>query len=126
MVTRRNCLPRQSAGALSAELAVAMAILAAVMIPLSFAFQQEMKLCRAHYHDAVVMEIVDGEMEILAAGEWRAFKEGSQPYPVRAEATKNLPPGQFVLTVSGKKLRLEWRPARPRDGRKMTREAVVK
>lgn len=126
MVTRRNHSRLQRAGALSAELAVAMAILAAVMIPLSFAFQQEMKLCRAHYRDAVVMEIVDGEMEILAAGEWRAFKEGVQSYPVRAEAAKNLPPGKFVLTVSGKKLRLEWRPDRPHGGRKMLREAVVK
>ncbi len=126
MVTRRNHSHRRRAGALSAELAVAMGILAAVMIPLSFAFQQEMKLCRAHYRDAVVMEIVDGEMEILAAGEWAAFKEGAQPYPVRAEAAKNLPPGKFVLTVNGKKLRLEWLPTKTRDGRKMMREAVVK
>jgi len=32
----------------------------------------------ASYQRAVAMEIVDGEIEILAAGEWLAFKSGAQ------------------------------------------------
>ena len=93
-----------------AEVAVGIAILVAVLLPLSLSMLKDQKLCRAYYHRAVAMEIVDGEMEILAAGEWRAFQPGSQPYPVRAEAAKNLPPGRFILTRENRLIRLEWVP----------------
>ena len=60
-----------------------MSILAVAMIPLTYSFVQEQKLCRAYYYRAVVMEILDGELEVLVAGEWRSFKEGSQAYRVK-------------------------------------------
>ncbi len=93
-----------------AEVAVGIAIFVGVLLPLSLSMLQDQKLCRAYYYRAVAMEIVDGEMEILAAGEWREFKSGSQPYPVRAAAAKNLPPGRFILTRENKLFRLEWVP----------------
>ena len=96
-----------------AEVAVGITILVAVLLPLSLSMLKDQKLCRAYYYRAVAMEIVDGEMEILAAGEWRAFPTGAQPYPVRAEAAKNLPPGRFTLTRQEKLFRLEWVPAKP-------------
>src|SRR5438876_3763817 len=74
------------AGFLSIELAVAMAILAATLIPMSYAFLHERQLSRACYYRAVAMEIVDGEIELLRAGEWRAFAEGSNSYSTRAES----------------------------------------
>ena len=117
--------PVGESGALTTELVVAVAILAAVLMPMAYAFQQEMKLCRGYYYDAVALELVDGEMEILAAGEWRAFSTGVHPYPVTAEAARNLPPGRFTLAVSNQTLRLEWRPARKGHGRVMVREARV-
>lgn len=109
-------------GMLTTELIVSLAILTLAVIPLSFGFLQEAKSCRDYYREAVAMEIVDGEMEILAAGEWRAFREGQQPYAIRAEAAKNLPPGQFLLTLSNGMVRLEWRPERRGTGRPVTRE----
>ena len=36
------------------------------------------------------MEIVDGEMEILAAGDWRVLPEGMQSYTVHAKAAASL------------------------------------
>jgi hypothetical protein len=60
-------------GALVTEAVIALGILAVTLIPLAFAFMQEIKLCRAYYYKAVALEIIDGEMEVLAAGEWRAF-----------------------------------------------------
>jgi hypothetical protein len=117
---------RGERGAVLTEMVVAMAILAVVVLPMAYAFMHEMKLCRSYYYDAVAMEIVDGEMEILAAGEWRAFPPGVHPYPVRAGAATNLPPGRFVLTVAEQTLRLEWRPAQKGKGRPMVREARVK
>ncbi len=115
----------REAGMLTTELIISLAILVAVALPLAFAFYQEMKLCRAYYSDAIAMEIVDGEMEVLAAGEWRAFPEGQQDYPVRAEAARNLPPGRFVLSRTAQKVRLEWRPAKPGRGHLVAREVML-
>jgi hypothetical protein len=96
--------------ALITELVVAMAILALVILPLSYGFWHEAKLTRAYYHRALAMEIVDGEMEVLAAGEWRAYREGTQVYPVALASSTNLPPGEFVLTIQPPLLRLAWQP----------------
>ncbi|NBV21969.1 MAG: hypothetical protein EBS05_08620 [Proteobacteria bacterium] len=96
------------------------------MLPLSFSFYGEQKLLRSHYHHAVAMEIVDGEMEILVAGEWQAMPEGTQAYAVKAGATKSLPPGKFTLTRTGKALRLEWVPDKGGSGGKVVREAVAR
>ena len=54
------------------------------------------------------MEIIDGELEILAAGGWHDISEGAHPYAVHANSVANLPPGQFLLTRAGNRLRLEW------------------
>jgi hypothetical protein len=121
---QKNSVQRRAA--LTTELVIAMAILATALIPISFAFIQEMKLCRAYYYKAVAMEIIDGEMEILVAGEWRAFQEGVQPYAVSAGSATNLPPGKFTLTVAGEIARLEWTPKVQGKGGKVSREAVVK
>ena len=112
-------------GFLSIELAVAMAILAATLIPMSYAFLHERQLSRACYYRAVAMEIVDGEIELLRAGEWRAFAEGSNSYSTRAESARNLPPGRFVLTREGKRLRLEWLPEKRKKGGRVSREVTL-
>ncbi len=115
--------PRSSAaGFLNLELVVAIGILAAVLLPLGGAWYYETKMLRAYYRDTVAMEILDGEMEILAAGEWRAFTVGPHELKPIARAAKNLPPGKFLLTKEDKVIRLEWRPER---GRKMVREVKL-
>lgn len=113
-------------GALTTELVVAIAILAIAVLPLAFSFTHEMKLLRRAYGHAVAMEIVDGEMEILAAGEWRAFTSGTQPYVVKAHAATNLPPGAFQLSISTNHIRLEWIPRESHGGRRIAREAQVR
>jgi len=107
---------------LLAEAVVALAILTGVMLPMAFMFLQETRLCRAAYFKSVAMEIVDGEMEFLAAGEWRAFQPGRQAYPIHAAAATNLPPGQFVLTLEAPRVRLEWIPKNPGAGGSVIRE----
>jgi hypothetical protein len=127
MVTRsqRSGARRRERGMLMTELVIAVGILGLIMIPLSVAVLEEIRMCRVYYNDAVAMEIVDGEMEILAAGEWRAFREGEHTYPVKAGALTNLPPGRFVLTRTPKVVRLEWRPEKPGHGRAMLREVKL-
>ena len=100
---------RRSAHAfLMLELMFAMALLAIAFFPLAYSSIADAKLFRITYQRAVAMEIVDGEMEILAAGEWRVYPEGTQTYQVQANAAANLPAGHFQLTRHGNHLRLEW------------------
>ena len=113
-------------GALLVELLVAMAILAGVLLPLAYSFVSERRLARSCYQRAVAMEIVDGEMEVLLAGEWRAFTPGVHDYHFHATAATNLPPGRCILSVQPGKLRLRWQPARKDQGGPVTREAMLK
>jgi hypothetical protein len=106
------------------ELLVAMAILSGVLLPLAYSIAGERRFARATYQRAVAVEIVDGEMEALAAGAWRAFTNGVIDYPVEARAATNLPPGRFTLTLTPEKLRLEWRPNVKQHGGAVVREVL--
>ena len=117
---------RNERGWLTVEMTIALAILVTAVIPLAFSFVQEQRVCRAYYYRAVAMEIVDGEMEILAAGEWRAFADGQSPYLVKSPAATNLTPGQFRLTKSDRHLRLEWLPEQRKGVGAVVREVTVK
>ena len=119
---KRNGRKRAS---LMIELLAAMAILAGVAIPLAWSLSSERRLARALYQRAVAMEIIDGEMEILVAGEWREFSQGRHEYTVRAMSATNLPLGGFYLTVEPKVVRLEWQPAVKHHGGALQREALL-
>jgi len=108
------------------ELIVAMALITGAMLPLGYSFASEYRLARASYQRAVAMEIVDGELEILAAGEWRAQPGGSSEYRVHAVAATNLPPGRFQLTIQSRTIRLEWRPAVRQHGGSVVREVTLR
>lgn len=108
------------------DLIIGMAILTVAFMPLAFSFVRERQLLRAETSRAVAVEIVDGEMEILAAGEWRDFPDGQQVYTVHAQAAASLPPGHFQLTRTGKHLRLEWKSDKPHGIGMVVREITVK
>lgn len=111
---------------LTTEMVIALCILVLTMLPLAFAFRHETRLLKAYYFRALAMEIVDGEMEVLAAGEWRAYSPGEQRYPVTAIAATNLPPGEFVLTLHEGRARLEWIPQKRNHGGRVAREVALK
>ncbi len=113
-------------GMLSTDLMIALAILMLAVMPLALSFAQEGRLMRQSYQKAAAMELIDGEMEILLAGEWRAFHEGSQPYELHGASTKNLPPGRTVLTLNGKSVRLEWLPEKDNLATRVIREGVAR
>jgi len=105
---------------------VAMTILSLAIVPLGFSFARERQVLKAEYFRSVADEIVDGEMEILAAGGWKNFPDGSQNYSVHANAAASLPPGHFQLTKTGNRLRLEWTPDKRHGVGAVVREATVK
>lgn len=126
MVTHNPTRRARERGALMTELLVAMALLVGALLPLAYSIAAERRLARAYYQRAVAMAIVDGEMEVLAAGGWRAFTPGTREYPVQAGATTNLPPGAFLLTIHDGKVRLEWKPAVKHHGGSVRREVTIK
>jgi hypothetical protein len=113
-------------GTFMTEMMVAIALLVGTLLPIAYSVASERRQARFSYQRAVAMEIVDGEMEILVAGGWRAFAPGRHALPVNAAAATNLPPGQLLLTVETNRVRLEWQPGVKHMGGPVAREAVVK
>lgn len=126
MVTGPGSSTPRSRGSIMVELLAAMTLLAAALIPVAYSIGSEKRLAHSLYQRAVAMEIVDGEIEALAAGEWRAFPPGTHDYSVQAGAATNLPPGRFTLTIQTNLLRLEWRPAARHHGGLVAREVNIK
>src|SRR5262249_33826608 len=124
---RSNQNPRVTCrtGALMIEFLVAMAIVMGALLPLAYSLAKEKRLARALYQRAVAMEIVDGEIEVLAAGGWKALSNGVAEFPVRALAATNLPPGRFLVTRTDNRIKLEWRPQVKQHGGAVIREITL-
>jgi len=113
-------------GFLLIEVMVAVGIICIAMIPMALTFAKIQKSMRQSYQRAVAIELVDGEMEILLAGEWREFREGTQEYMLRGNSTTNLPGGKTQLTIEGNHVRLAWQPARHGVGGDIVRDGIGK
>jgi len=114
---------RKPGGFLMVDLMVGVAILTIAVLPLAYSFVRERQVLRIEYTRGVADELVDGEMEILAAGAAKNLPDGPQKYTVQAAAANQLPPGHFELTKSGQHLRLEWLPDARRGLGPVVREA---
>jgi hypothetical protein len=113
-------------GYLMVDLLVALAILSLALVPIGFSFVRERQVLKIEYFRSVANEIVDGEMEILAAGDWNNYPDGSQNYPVHARAASTLPSGHFQLTKTGNHLRLEWTSDEKQGVGTVVREVTIK
>ena len=116
----------QKHGYLMVDLLVALAILSLAIVPVGFSFARERQVLKIEYFRSVANEIVDGEMEILAAGDWKNYPDGAQNYPVHALAAATLPPGHFQLTKTGNHLRLEWNSDEKQGVGAIIREVTIK
>jgi hypothetical protein len=118
--------PRRPRGFLEVDLVVGLAILTLAVVPLGYSFARERQVLKIEYCRSVANEIVDGEMEILVAGDGKNFPDGSQNYSVHANAAAKLPPGHFQLTKTGNHLRLEWNPDEKHGVGTVARETTLK
>lgn len=107
------------------DVLAAMALLVLALLPLAYSLASEKRLARAYYQRAIAMEIVDGEIEVLAAGHWRDFPAGTSLYQSRAAAATNLPPGELRLSIAEGTVQLEWLPAVKHHGPAVTRKVRV-
>ena len=99
---------RHVCGFLQVDLMIGLAILSLAIMPLGLSFAHERQVLKLEYYRSVANEIIDGEMEILTAGDWKSLPDGSQIYKVQSRAAGVLPPGHFQLTKNGNHLKLEW------------------
>jgi hypothetical protein len=120
-----NAQRRRTPGFLEVDLLIGLAILTLAVVPLGFAFARERHVLKIEYCRSVANKIVDGEMEILAAGAARNLPDGAQAYAVHANAASQLPPGHFQLTKNGNHLRLEWTPDKKRGVSAVIRETTL-
>ena len=97
---------------LQLDVAIALTVLALVFIPLSVSSSGGLDLARRHYFEAVALQLIDGEMDVLLAGERRKYTTGEHRITPVGEAVQNLPEGEFVLTVHDQKLTLAWVPTK--------------
>lgn len=116
----------RKAGLLMTDLLVSITLLCLAIVPIVMGLVQESRALRANYQHAIAAEIVDGEMELLVAGEWRSYTNGVHQLSPRANAATNLPPGHFQLTVAPKHLLLEWLPSVTGQGGRVSREVMLK
>jgi hypothetical protein len=117
---------RSRRGFLEVDMLVALAILSLAIMPVGFSFVRERQVLRMEYIHSVANEIVDGEMEMLVAGDWKNYPDGVQNYSVRAGAVASLPPGHFQLTKTGNHLRLEWKSDWKHSGAPVIRDAIIR
>lgn len=126
VIALQNNSRRRKSGLLMADFLVGLAFLCIAIVPIVMSLASERHFLRINYQHAIAMEIVDGEMELLVAGEWRHYTNGVHQLTPRANAATNLPPGTFQLTVAQKHLRLEWLPNETGQGGSVKREITLK
>lgn len=112
MVNKPTTHHRSQRGIVAADLAIALGIIALVIAPLTHSWLKEQQVMSGLYKRSIAMQIVDGEAEILAAGEWIELPTGSHPYAVTGAAAKNLPEGKFIATRTTDSIKLEWVPTK--------------
>src|SRR2546423_30089 len=113
-------------GAMMMELVVAMALWSVALLPLAYSFMAEKRLARASYQRAVAIQLVDGEMEVLMAGEWKKYTPGKHEYKITGHAVSNLAPGKFMLVLQPPRLKLEWQPAFKDYGGRVSRGITLR
>jgi hypothetical protein len=103
---------RQRAGFLEVDLVVAIALLMVAALPLAYSFTSDQRVQRAAYERAAAMELLDGQMELLAAGGWRNYPQGTNEIALTGASAVNLTPNRALLIIGPHSLRLEWHPAK--------------
>jgi hypothetical protein len=112
-------------GFLIVDLLVGISILAIAILPLAYSFARQNRLLRDEYHRAAAVELVDGEMEILATGAAKNFSDGTTVYEIHSATATNLLPGKFQLTKTADRIRLEWKSEKQRVS-SVVREVKIK
>lgn len=96
---------------LEVDMSIALTILFIAVLPLAYSFASDAKAIRRSYERAIAMELLDGKMEVLAAGAWKNHPPGTNEIELTGNAAANLTTDRALLILQPGRIRLEWRPA---------------
>jgi len=105
---------------------VAIAILMLVFIPLTVTSSSKLDLARRHHVEAVVLQLIDGEIDVILAGEREKYNFGEHRITPAGEAAEDLPKGDFILTLKKNQLSLVWIPVKPAKWGRIERKVNLK
>ena len=108
------------------DIALAIVILGLIFIPLSVTSSAKLDLARRHHFKAVALNLIDGEIDVLLAGEIKKYKPGESLITPPGEAVGSLPKGEFILTLNDKIFKLEWVPEKSTKWGRVQREVNLK
>ena len=108
------------------DVMVAIVILMLVFIPLTVTSSRKLDLARRHHVEAVVLQLIDGEIDVLLAGEHKKYNFGEHRITPAGEAAEDLPKGDFILTLKKKQLSLVWIPVKQAKWGRIDREVNLK
>ncbi len=108
------------------DVMVAIVILMLVFIPLTVTSSSKLDLARRHHVEAVVLQLIDGEIDVLLAGEHEKYNFGEHRITPAGEAAEDLPKGDFILTLKKKQLSLVWIPVKQAKWGRIDREVNLK
>ena len=90
MILSRTTRVARCRAFLQLDVAVAITVLALVFIPLSVSSSSDLDLARRQYFEAVALQLIDGEMDVLLAGERRKYTPGEHQIKPVGEAVQNI------------------------------------
>jgi hypothetical protein len=97
-------------GGVLMELIVGLALLAGVLLPLAGGFVSQRRMAAQLSKRLVLMELIDGELEFIAAGRWKEFNEGTNSFLIETPAGFVPPAGRSYLIRESDRFRLVWEP----------------
>ena len=93
---------------LEVDMTIAITILFLAVLPLAYSFASDAKAMRRIYERAIAMELLDGKMEVLAAGAWKNYPTGTNEIRLTGNAATNLTTDRALLIIKPELIRLEW------------------
>ena len=102
---------RRKVGAIHLEAILALALTAAVLLPISGIVVSQRRIASDLTRHLTMIELVDGEMELIAAGDWVRYPEGTHSVPLPSPEGFVPPVGELTLVRQGREFSLAWRPA---------------
>ena len=108
------------------DVALAVSILLLVFIPFSVTSSSKLDLARRQHFKAVALQMIDGELDVLMAGERQKYIPGEHKITPPGEAVKTQPVGEFILTVQENPRTIAWVPEKEAKWGRVEREVTLK
>jgi len=108
------------------DVVLAVSILILLFIPFGVTSSGKLDLARRQHFEAVALQMIDGELDVLLAGERQKYPLGEHKITPPGEAVKTLPVGEFILIVKEKQLSLAWVPEKGAKWGRVEREVTLK